>query len=118
MAEHNDIGRLGENIACTYLENKGYKILDKNWRWKKYEIDIVALQNNILVFIEVKTRQYGNGEFPEDIISHKKEKQLIEAANAYIERKNTEYEAQIDVIYILLKKYKHIIKHIKEALTP
>ena len=55
MATHNELGALGEDIATHYLLQKNYKILDRNWRWKKKELDIIALDQQYLVFVEVKT---------------------------------------------------------------
>ena len=118
MAQHNEVGILGEELAVNYLENNNYKILNRNWRWHKYEIDIVALQDNILVFVEVKTRQFASSEKPKDAVTKTKQKLVIEAANAYIEEHNFNYEARIDIISIRLKNDKHIIEHIKEAFYP
>ena len=118
MAEHNETGILGEELATQYLEKKNYKILNRNWRWHKYEIDIVAIDKNTLVFVEVKTRQYGSGESYKDAITKKKQKMIMYAADAYIQEKNMNYEARIDVISVLLKGDKHFIEHIKEAFYP
>jgi putative endonuclease len=75
-------------------------------------------QENCIVFVEVKTRQYGSGENPKDAITNKKQKMIIEAANAYIDENGLEYEARIDIISILLKGDKYFIEHIKEAFYP
>jgi len=118
MAEHNDTGELGEELATQYLIKQNYKILDRNWRWFKHEVDIIALDKNILVFVEVKTRQYGFGENAKEAITNKKQKLIIEAAHAYINEKQMDFEVRIDIIAVLLKGEKHYIEHIKEAFYP
>ena len=59
MARHNELGRLGEQIAAEYLIKKGYTIRDSNWRWQRYELDIVCEHNGRIVIVEVKTRTSG-----------------------------------------------------------
>ena len=76
MAEHNDVGKLGENIAAEYLLGLGYKVLRKNYRFRKGEIDIIAINpNGKFTFFEVKSRK-GGGE-PEQAVNKKKIKILI-----------------------------------------
>ncbi|MCF6243042.1 MAG: YraN family protein [Bacteroidales bacterium] len=118
MAEHNEIGVLGEELASKFLENKNYQILQRNWRWHKYEIDIIALDKDTLVFAEVKTRTYGSGENPKDAITRRKQKLILEAANAYIEESGLENEARIDVLSVILKADNVYIEHIKDAFDP
>ncbi|MBI4929402.1 MAG: YraN family protein [Bacteroidetes bacterium] len=118
MAEHNDTGIQGEDLAAVYLEAKGYAILEKNWRFGREEIDIIARHNDILVIAEVKTRS-GNffGE-PEEFVNRQKQKNLIKAANAYIEKNNLELEARFDIIGVILTGKKHRINHIEDAFHP
>ena len=88
MASHNKLGRLGENIAKDFLKHRGFIIIAMNWRHLHYEIDIVARQQNILVFVEVKTRSTFKFGFPDKSIDHKKENRLRKAAEIYIEQEN------------------------------
>lgn len=118
MATHNETGKLGEDVAARYLQGKGYQILDRNWRWHKKELDIIAFDNNLLVFIEVKTRKYGSLENPKDAVTIKKQKLIIIAANAYIEAKNIEKEVRLDIISVILKGKETIIEHIEDAFQP
>ncbi len=118
MATHNELGELGEEIATQFLLQKNYKILDRNWRWRKKELDIIALDNDFLVFIEVKTRKFGSLENPKDAVTKKKQKFIIEGANAYIEAKNIEKEVRLDIISVLVKGKEHIIEHIEDAFYP
>lgn len=104
MKLHNqEIGKKGEDIATEYLVNKGYKIMARNWRFKHYEVDIIATKNSLLHFIEVKTRntlQYG---FPEESISKDKMQHLKNAAAAFqYQHPNWKY-IQFDALAIQLK---------------
>lgn len=115
MAIHNDLGVLGEQLATEYLTEQGYKVLEKNWRYLKAEIDIIAIKQNTLAIVEVKTRSstfFGN---PEEFISKSKIKLLIMAANRYVEHKNLDVEVRFDVIAIVKNKHKTEITYIKEA---
>ncbi len=118
MAEHNETGILGEELASKFLEEKNYQIIERNWRWHKYEIDIIALDKDVLVFAEVKTRSNGSGENPKEAITKRKQKLILEAANAYIEESGLEYEARIDVLSVVLKQNKADIEHIIDAFGP
>ncbi len=118
MATHNELGVLGEEIAVDYLLQKKYKILDRNWRWKRKELDIIAIDKEFLVFIEVKTRKFGSLENPKDAVTKKKQKFIIEGANAYIELKNLENEVRLDIISVIIKGKNQIIEHIEDAFYP
>ncbi len=116
MADHNDLGRAGEQLARKYLENKDYNILDCNWRFDHKEIDIIAVKNNHLVFVEVKTRSNDYFGKPFEAITEDKQALLTEAAEAYIETHDADYEARFDVISIILKEGKEPeIEHFEGA---
>ena len=110
-------GKKGENIARIYLIRKGYKILHTNWRFKHQEIDIIALDKENIVFIEVKTRSSEYFENPKDAVTIKKQKFIINAANAYIEEREIDLEARFDVISIILSNPIEI-EHIEDAFYP
>ena len=118
MAEHNDTGIKGEDLASNYLEEKGYKILEKNWRFGREEIDIIAQHNNMLVIAEVKTRGGSFFGEPEEFVNRQKQKNLIKAANAYIERNNLELEVRFDIIGVILTGNNHRINHVEDAFHP
>lgn len=84
MAHHNDTGMFGEKIAVQYLSEKGFNILHQNWRHSHWEVDIIASLNNTLHFIEVKTRRTEKFGFPEDDVSEKKIKNLINASEEFL----------------------------------
>jgi putative endonuclease len=115
MAQHNDFGLQAEKIARDFLTKKEYLILEKNWRYKKAEIDIIAQKENILVIAEVKARSsdyYGN---PQDFVHFKKIKLLVEAANEYVIRNNLDVEVRFDIIAILGKNENFKIEHFENA---
>ena len=118
MAEHNELGKKGEEIAQVYLAEKGYKILAKNWRYLQDEIDIVALHNNQIVFIEVKTRATNYFGEPEEAVSKNKQKYMIRAADAFITNKNRCEEARFDIISVLVHGEKWQITHFEDAFYP
>lgn len=119
MATHNDLGRLGEQLAKTYLENLGYEILDENWTHGKAEVDLVAYHNKTIIFVEVKARSGNYFGEPEDFVDNKKQKLLAEAADEYIYLMNHQGEARFDIVAILFDgKQNHTLKHIEDAFWP
>lgn len=84
MAEHNQFGTAGEDMAVKWLVENGYTILHRNWRYKQYEIDIIALKNNFLHIIEVKTRNHSPFGFPEDSVGKRKFKNLQRATDEFL----------------------------------
>lgn len=118
MAHHIDFGKQGEEIAAQYLIDKGYEILERNWRNRHMEIDIIAKDGDELVIVEVKTRQtdeYGN---PDVAVTLQKQRLLISAANAYLFRNNLDVETRFDIISIVFKEGKPVIEHIEDAFLP
>ena len=116
--EKSAIGIKGEEIACIYLSNKGYSILERNWRSRHKEIDIIAKKNNLLVIVEVKTRTSSFFERPQDAVTIKKQKHLISATNEYVSLKNFSGEIQFDIVSVLLENNKEVIEHIEDAFYP
>ena len=115
MAQHNDLGKQGEEIAREYLEKNGYQILETNWQSGHAEIDILALKDDILAVIEVKTRTSEHYGKPEAFVSKKKIKLLINAVNRYIELKNLDVEIRFDIIAIIKNQYREDIEHLENA---
>ena len=118
MADHNDLGKLGEELAVNYLTGKGYKILERNWHNIHKEIDIIAKDGKFLVIVEVKTRQTDEYGEPDIAVTRKKQRMLIAAANAYITRKGLDMETRFDIISIVLKDSEPVIDHIVDAFLP
>lgn len=108
MAEHNDIGNKGEDLATNFLLSNRYIILEKNYRFDRAEIDIIAKKGNVLVFIEVKTRTnnfYGNAE---DFLSTAQQKRITKAAQHFIEETKWQKEIRFDIIAIHNTDLHHI----------
>jgi len=119
MAQHNDLGRRGEDLAKAHLEAAGYQILDINWTYGKAEIDLIAYKEQLIIFAEVKTRT-GNGfGEPEDFVDARKQKMLATAADEYIYLKSHQGEVRFDIIAILFKNDTHYtLNHIEDAFWP
>lgn len=115
MAEHNELGKKGEQLAINYLVKKGYTIQNKNWRYLKAEVDIIAQKENTLVAVEVKTRSSDYFGDPQDFITKKKIKLLVIAMNEYVISKDLDIEVRFDIIAILQNKNKTTIEHIEDA---
>ena len=118
MADHNILGEKGEQLAVAYLLKNGYQIIATNWRMRKYELDIIAQQNDELVIVEVKTRStsfFGN---PEEAVTAAKQKHLVSGANCFIETNEIDLECRFDVIAIILNDNQQEITHFKNAFYP
>jgi len=115
MAEHNELGKLGEDIAAKRLVSEGYKILERQWRHKHKEIDIIAQKGNTLAIVEVKTRSSEQFGGVSDLITQDKIKFLVEAADAYARFSNSNCEIRFDaiVIYVIGNEYK--VEHIENV---
>lgn len=108
-------GIIGENLACNYLLNKGYIILERNFRSKVGEIDIIAKANEVIVFIEVKTRNNNYYGLPYESVDYRKQQKIIWAAKSYINlNKLSNYQYRFDIIEIYMKS-KNKINHIQDA---
>lgn len=101
MAFHNDFGKRGEDLAVEYLQNKGYSILSRNFRYKKFEIDIIAEVDNLVIIIEVKARSTDAFMLPQEAVTKSKIKQIVAATNYYLEKFNHQKEARFDIISVL-----------------
>lgn len=118
MAEHNKLGKIGEEEAVHYLERKGYLILHRNWRSGHKELDIVASLNHEVVFVEVKTRHATMFGMPEDAVDNRKIRRIVAAADAYLRRYAIDLPVRFDIITIVGSKPPYHIEHIEEAFYP
>ncbi|MCK9156980.1 MAG: YraN family protein [Paludibacteraceae bacterium] len=119
MAEHNELGNEGEERAVSYLAEKGYKILQRNWRCGQKEIDIVAEKDNMLVIVEVKTRSTDTFEHPKEAITNGKIRNLVTTAEAYIFQHDIMMETRFDVVSVIpLKNGGFKIEHVEDAFLP
>ena len=115
MATHNDLGELGEELAVEELEKNGYEIVERNWRYKKAEIDIIARKDDILAIVEVKTRSSDYIGNPQDFVSPKKIKMLVEAVNEYVISKDLDVEVRFDIIAIIKNENRLTLEHLEDA---
>ncbi|MCD6066063.1 MAG: hypothetical protein K0S33_889 [Bacteroidetes bacterium] len=115
MAEHNEKGKFGEEQAIAFLKKLGYVILDCNWQYKKFEIDIVARDGEMLVVVEVKTRRNDEYGAPEMFVTKKKQRQLIKAINEYVVQKKLENEIRFDIVSVLAEGQLVVVEHIPDA---
>ncbi|WP_298365102.1 YraN family protein [uncultured Lutibacter sp.] len=115
MATHNDLGEKGEQLAVEFLQKNNYKILERNWRFKKAEVDIIAIKNDILIAVEVKTRTSNYFGNPQDFVNQKKIQLLVEALNEYVVSKDLDVEVRFDIIAIIENKNTSKIEHLEDA---
>jgi putative endonuclease len=116
MAIHNAIGKKGETLAKSFLEEKGYEILETNWRYRRAEVDIIAMDGQVMVFVEVKTRSDDTLSQPEESITAQKELLMADAASAYMEKSGHDWEIRFDFISIVLQSDQHYnLEHFKDA---
>ena len=101
MTIQRDHGQWGESIALEFLQKQGMEIVATNWRFKNAEIDIIAREEEILVFVEVKMRSYTEFGRPEEMVRRRKRRHLIDAAMAYMRSIQYEWEIRFDVVAIV-----------------
>ena len=115
MAEHNELGKLGEELAVKFLRKNGYEILETNWTFQKAEIDIIAKKETILAVVEVKTRSSLEFGLPQDFVKPKKIQLLVKATNEYVNSKNLDFEVRFDIIAVHKEDKSFAIEHLKDA---
>jgi len=119
MAEKNDLGRKGEELAVAHLRSLGYEILHTNWRFHHLEIDIIARDGKELVIAEVKSRGSNSYEHPLEAISNRKISYLVNAAEAYITEYNIDMETRFDVVSVIFfSKNDFKLEYFKNAFYP
>ncbi len=116
MARHNDVGNDGESLAAAYLQAHGYRVLDRNWKAprSRHELDIVAMGDNRLVIVEVKTRSNRTHGEPLDAVDWRKVRALVDATNSYVRVQRIDMPIRFDVIGIVDGE----VQHIKNAIVP
>lgn len=115
MAEHNELGKLGEELAVGFLQKNGYSILETNWVFQKAEVDIIAQKGNILAVVEVKTRSSVEFGLPQDFVKPSKVKLLVKAVNEYVISNDLEAEIRFDIIAIHREDKTYKIEHLEDA---
>jgi putative endonuclease len=116
MATHNELGKIGEEIAAQYLLRSGYKILRRNFYFDKAEIDIIAQkEEGTIVMVEVKTRNSSFFGDPQDFVTKNKIKLLVKAANEYIVSNELDVEVRFDIIAVLKNQKMEQLQHFENA---
>ncbi|NNC70428.1 MAG: endonuclease [Flavobacteriaceae bacterium] len=115
MAQHNELGKQGEQIALELLIKKGYTILEKNWRFQKAEVDIIAQKESTLAIVEVKTRSSIDFGSPQDFVSPKKIKRLVAAIDEYVVSRDLDVEVRFDIMAIVKEGEHFTTEHIEDA---
>ena len=121
MAEHNELGKWGEELAAKYLEQKGYVIRDRDWRQGKLDLDIVAVADDgeTVVFVEVKARKTNAFGQPEQAVDVKKIQRLARAADSYVKSLGVSAPLRFDIVSIIGdQKEAQTIEHIVDAFNP
>ena len=115
MAQHNELGKLGEEMAVEFLQQNGYQILETNWVFQKAEIDIIAQKAEVLAIVEVKTRSSTDFGLPQDFVKPKKIQLLVKAVNAYVERNDLDLSVRFDIVAISKEANQFKIAHLQDA---
>lgn len=119
MAEHNDLGKWGEEKATEHLEREGYTVVERDWKIGHRDLDIVALDGDTLVIVEVKTRRNAIFMEPEQAVDRKKIRSLMLATNAYIRMHNVDLSIRFDIVTVVGTSDDDCqINHIKDAIQP
>ncbi len=115
MGDHNEFGRLGEEVAEDFLIKKGYKILRKNFYYAKAEVDIIAQKGEILAIVEVKSRSQHFVKDLKEVIHPKKIKLLVKATDYFVQENNLDVEVRFDVITVIKTKLGFSVEHLEDA---
>lgn len=121
MAQHNELGKWGEDFAEEYLVKKGYSIRERDWHLGKRDIDIIAISEDsrTIVFVEVKTRTQDELMDPTEAVTRQKIKSIGYCANAFIKEFNLDMEIRFDIISIVGDGHSEPkLEHIEDAFNP
>ena len=114
QAPHLSTGFNGEDLATDHLREKGYRILQRNLRMGKAEIDIIARKDDVLVFVEVKTRTNDDFGYPEEFVNRRKQRMILNAADSYILKSGWQEDIRFDIIAITMVNPPELF-HIEDA---
>lgn len=115
MAKHNELGKKGEQLAVDHLLKNGYEIVERNYRFEKAEVDIIARSNDTLAIIEVKTRSSADFGNPQDFVKPKQIKNLVKAVDAYVNDNALDVEVRFDIVAIVKQGKGFDIEHLEDA---
>ena len=115
MAQHNELGKKGEELAVSFLEEKGYVIVARNFRYQKAEVDIIARKEGVLAVIEVKTRSSPNFGAPEDFVKRKQINSLVNAIDFFVTDHYLNVDVRFDIIAIVKGESGTEVQHFEDA---
>ena len=118
MAKHNILGHEGEDIAARYLQQHGYTIHDRDWHCGHKDLDLVVTKDNTIVFVEVKTRTSNEWGDPQDFITDRKIRRIVNSADAYLRFNQIDMDVRFDVISIVAEGGEYKVEHIEQAFFP
>ena len=118
MAEHNELGKKGEDEAVAYLQDRGYTIIHRNWHSGKRELDIVAEKDRELIVAEVKTRRNERYGRPEDAVDRSKIRNIVASTDVYLKKFQIDLPVRFDIITLVGANPPYRIEHIEEAFFP
>ncbi|MDD4032387.1 MAG: YraN family protein [Bacteroidales bacterium] len=112
------IGSRGEGLACDFLISRGFLILERNWRHKKQEVDLIATDGQYLRIVEVKSRSLTGRIEPFEAVNKNKQNLLIKAAHAYVTQKKIDLEVRFDIVSIVFSNDNQQIDYFPDAFYP
>ena len=115
MAQHNQLGKKGEQLAVDFLLDNGYDIVERNYRFDKAEVDIIAKKNQTLAIIEVKTRSTSDFGDPQYFLKPKQIKRIVKAVDEYVLVNKMDLEIRFDIIAIVKENKGYSIEHLENA---
>ncbi len=115
MAAHNDLGRLGEDLAVEFLIKNGYKIVARNFIYQKAEVDIIARKENTLAIIEVKTRSTPDFGNPQEFVKGRQIQRMVKAVDFFVNEHHMDVEVRFDIVAIIKNKAGTRLEHLKDA---
>lgn len=115
MAQHNELGKQGEEVAVEFLQRNGYAILETNWTFQKAEVDIIAQKGDVLAVVEVKTRSSIDFGLPQDFVKPKKIQLLTKAINEYVVSNDLDVNVRFDIIAIHKQNNEFQLEHLEDA---
>lgn len=115
MAQHNELGKQGEELAVAFLLKNGYKIVARNFRYQKAEVDIIARKKDVLAVVEVKTRSTPDFGDPQDFVKRKQIQLLVKAIDYFVNEHKLDVDVRFDIIAIIKNKAGTKVEHLKDA---
>lgn len=115
MGNNKELGDKGEAIASDYLQKEGYQIEARNYRYSRNEVDIIARKNDLMIFVEVKTRTSTYFGYPEESVTRRKAELIMQAAENYIFENNWKGRIRFDIIAIEFKENQHQVHYFPDA---